>query len=212
MKRYISIAVILLASCVPAFPASISFIIGSVKVKSASSWKDAEPGTKISKGDTIKTMNKSLAIVDLDNGSAIKLYPATTFTYGSGAGVHDLSRGTVFAKIGKTAAGNGFSIRHQTVVASVRGTLFYFALHRKLLKSDDLWICVNEGSIDVRETARNKSVTVKEGEGILVKGATDVTPPKVYEWTKKLTWNMDPSKGPVIDQRVLKGDDFPPVY
>jgi len=217
MRQLIYIILVMIVAATPAFPGTISFIIGSVKIKSQANWMNAEPGMKIVNGDTIKTMKKSLAIVELINGSVVKLYPNTTFTFNAGAqqgggAILDLAEGSVFAKIRKMPGGTNFSIKHQTVVASVRGTLFYFALQKKLLQSDDLWICVKEGAIDVKETVKSESVTVKEGEGILIKGARTITPPKVYEWTKKLDWNMDPSKGPVIGHPVLKGEEFSPVY
>lgn len=217
MKRTIIIFAVIAMMTISAYPASLSFVVGSVKVKSAAKWIDAGPGMTIKRGDTVKTMPKSLALIDLGTGSVVKIYPDSVFTLkgdlaSKEGALLDLSAGTVFTKIAKGSGPKNLSIKHGTIVASVRGTLFYFALHKKLVAANDLWICVKEGSVEVKDAGTNAAVTVKEGEGILVKGGKQITPPKVYQWTTKLNWNMDPSKGSLVDKSILQGEDFPPVY
>ncbi|MDE2292263.1 MAG: hypothetical protein KGL53_09285, partial [Elusimicrobia bacterium] len=88
-------------------------------------------------------------------------------------------------------------------VAAVRGTRFFTVFGREHGGKHDLWVCVDEGAVDVKTTASQRGLSVPAGKGVLIKAGLDVTKPQAYDWTKKLNWNMDPAAGPVADETKL---------
>lgn len=91
------------------------------------------------------------------------------------------------------------------MVAAVRGTEFYFAYGNKKKTKADMWLCVNEGKVNVVDSATSSNVDVNAGEGIIIPTDKQIPKPKAYAWTKKLNWNMDAEKGDVEDKTSLKG-------
>jgi hypothetical protein len=67
----------------------------------------------------------------------------------------------------------------------------------------DLWLCVNEGAVDVSIPETGQSVVVNEGEGISIVGGVKLTQPRFYPWTRGLNWNFDTSSGDVEDKTDL---------
>ena len=193
--------------------ATVTYIIGDVWIKKGRSWQSARVRDPLPSGAVIRTGERSLAIVTLADGSALKIYPDTSFTVTGDNGskkeatLVDLDRGMVFIKLLKQAPGRIFFVNYKTVVASVRGTLFYVAVTKKSLFNRDYWLCVNEGAVHVEEKSSGASVTVPQGKGILVKGARTITPPRAYDWTGRLNWNMDPARGPVAGREELEKQD-----
>ncbi len=59
--------------------ADLAFIEGQVEIKrnNSTSWEAAVAGTTLKQGDTIKTVENAKAIVNIDNGSAVRLSAAT---------------------------------------------------------------------------------------------------------------------------------------
>lgn len=217
--KYIIMAVMALA-VMNARAATVTYVIGDVWTKNGGSWQRARLQEPLPSGAVIRTGDRSLAIVSLADGSGVKIYPDTSFTLTGddgakkGATLIDLDRGMVFIKLLKQIPGRVFSVNYRTVVASVRGTLFYVAVTKKSVFSRDYWLCVNEGAVDVTEKKSGQSVTVPQGKGILVKGARTITPPRAYDWTGRLNWNMDPARGPVANRDDLErqGDIIPDRY
>jgi ferric-dicitrate binding protein FerR (iron transport regulator) len=213
MKHFIYTPVMAILLMAEAHAGSVSFVIGDVRVESPGKIEPAGPGTRVGEMDTVVTRKRSLAIIDLGNGGILKIYPETRLRIANvQAGQElDLTRGSVFVKLRKGGA-ERLSVKYKTIVASVRGTLFYMALRNKFIFTKNLWVCVNEGSVEVRDTAENRSMTVNEGEGVLIKGGTALTPPKVYDWTRSLNWNMDPAGGPLIEKELMErgtlGDEY----
>jgi len=111
----------------------------------------------------------------------------------------DLKRGSLFSKIHKITSGS-FSVRTQAVVAGIRGTEFFMAYGRQIEDSPDIWLCVNEGTVEVAVDGSGESVLVDQGEGISILSGRTFTEPKPYEWTQDLNWNTDPKKGSVVNQ------------
>ncbi len=72
-------------------------------------------------------------------------------------------------------------------------------------KSQDLWICVNEGAVDVTTDKAKKPLRVPAGKGILIKSGLDTTKPQAYDWTKTLNWKMDGEAAELEDKTVLDG-------
>ena len=102
-------------------------------------------------------------------------------------------------------AGQQFNVRTPSAVAAVRGTEFFTAYGRAKGKNRDLWVCVNEGAVELTTTKAKQPLTVPAGKGVLIKSGLDLTKPQAYDWTKTLNWNMDAESGSVEDKTNLDG-------
>jgi hypothetical protein len=185
--------------------ARFELVVGSATAATADAKRSVKTGDALAEGDVIETADAATAVVRLADGSRLKLrggsrLQLTPATPGSRATEVLLSLGGVFAQIAKRAAGTEFRVRTAAAVAAVRGTRFFTAFGRERGKERDLWVCVDEGLVEVGVLASKDRRNVPAGKGILIKGERDVTKPQRYDWTKKLNWNMDPAKGTVEDK------------
>jgi len=190
--------------------ATLTYSIGDVSVKRGTAWRPGSPGMEISGGDIVKTGGKSLAIIAFSRGSVVRLRENTELavTAAEAGGKEsvslNLSGGSVFSNVVKRLTGEKFQVNAMTVVASVRGTEFFFAYGKESAAGRDLWLCVNSGIVRVaHRTDPAKKADLKKGEGIMIKSGSVFTAPKRYPWTRGLNWNMDPSRGPVADTTDL---------
>jgi ferric-dicitrate binding protein FerR (iron transport regulator) len=113
-----------------------------------------------------------------------------------------LTRGSLFSRVAKRLTGR-YSVRTDAAVAGVRGTEFFVAYGRRIDELPDVWLCVNEGSVEVSVARTAQTVIVSQGEGINIVGGLKLTPPRRYAWTRRLNWNSDPAKGEVLDRTNL---------
>ncbi len=194
--------------------AQISLIVGQVetRVAPASAAKKASVGQKIQANAAIITHDKSLAMITIPDGSRIKVGPNSEVILTEILAAHgttpsstvvSLVVGSLFSKVRKQEAGAKFQVRTKSASMGVRGTEFFAAFSQKKSGEPDLWMCVHEGKVFVQDTADTKSVLVKEGEGVLIPAGKAVTDPKPYAWTKNLNWNMDTTKGELMDTTSL---------
>jgi len=185
----------------------LTFVAGQVDVDSGKGWKKAELGSLVNEADKIRTGAKGTVIISLKSGATLKLKSDSQVTLSAvgSATTIDVGQGSVFSKVDRRTGGQTFQIRAQTMVAAVRGTEFYFAFGQKKKAKADLWLCVNEGQVNVTDSATQSNVDVNAGEGIIIPTDKQIPKPKAYTWTKKLNWNMDASKGDVEDKSNLKG-------
>jgi len=189
-------------------PAKLAFASGDVTVESKGSGRLAQTGEPLADGDAVSTAEKATAVVELADGSRLKLRGSSRLTL-TLPGPREtttevlLSLGSVFAKVTKRLPGAEFRVRTRTAVAAVRGTEFFTAYGRDGGKERDLWVCVNEGAVEVRTAASKAPVRVPQGKGILVKSGLDATKPQAFDWTKTLNWNMDPKSGALDDKTNL---------
>lgn len=188
--------------------AKLTHVVGTVSVESGANKGAAKEGQGLSSGDWVETAGKATAVIELPDGTGLKLKELSRFqlnlpdshgTTTSGL----LSFGGVFAHVAKVLQGYEFNVRTETAVAAVRGTEFFVAFGRTKKTGRDLWVCVNKGAVDVSTKASKTPLRVPAGKGILIKSGLDLTKPQAYEWTKKLNWNMDPKSGSVEDQTNL---------
>lgn len=157
-------------------------------------------GDALAAGEALLLRKGKFALVTLDDGTLIKLKPGTEFTLGREATASvDLHKGGLFAKIQKAkskSAGSKFFVRTPSAIMGVRGTEFFTST----AEDKKVWMCVHEGQVEVSKTQGNKNtVLVQAGEGIVVEPQAKIAPPKTYEWTRELNWNMDPQAGDVED-------------
>ncbi len=196
------------------FTGKVTYSQGEITQVSKGTESKAAVGAPVKAGDLFKTGAKSIVIIAMDGGAEFKLNEKSELSIPEKEeNVLALNKGSVFSKIPKQKQTQKFKIRTATAVMGVRGTHF-FTSYGPEGKAADIWMCVQEGIVDVTSLKGNKTVTVKEGEGILVPVGKDVTAPKRYAWTKELNWNMDPAAGKVeneikIDyQKALLKEDY----
>ena len=141
--------------------------------------RDAAIGEKIGQGDVLQTAADSLAVIDLANGTTVKLREKTTLAVDSigEETVVSLRAGGAFASIVKKLTGH-FSVRTSTAVAGVRGTRFFIAYGRIIDSQPDIWLCVNSGTVEVALPASGQTVLVKEGLGVNIVGGAKLTVPR----------------------------------
>lgn len=188
--------------------ATLSVVSGDVTVQSSSGGRLGKRGDALAAGDAVATAEGATAVIALPDGSRLKLREGsraavTLPTKESPVTEVLLSIGSVFAKVSKQANGRAFRVRTNTAVAAVRGTEFFTAFGRARGGKQDLWICVNEGAVDVTTDKAKKPLLVPAGKGILIKSGLNLTKPQAYDWTKSLNWNMDDAKGGVEDKTAL---------
>ena len=196
-----------------ALDGQVLYTEGTVTISTGGDSRDASPGDKLSAGDVITTGQESLAVIDLSNATQAKLRENTSLSLdaiGNDTKV-SLTRGGLFTHVLKKLSGS-FSVRADTTVAGVRGTEFYVSYGLSTAAHPDLWLCVNEGSVNVTLESTGQNVVVKEGLGVSILGGGRISTPRHYTWTKGLNWNMDPAGGKVQDTTSLDQIYNDPAY
>lgn len=199
--------VLLPANFLAAEAGKLTFVSGKVEINAGKGWQKAELGAMVNEADKVRTGSKGTALINLKSGAVLKLKSDSQIIVSEvgAATTIDVEAGAIFSKVGKRQSGQTFRIRAQTMVAAVRGTEFYFAFGKKKKEKADLWLCVNEGQVNVTDTATKSDVNVNAGEGIVIPTDKQIPKPRSYAWTKKLNWNMDATQGEVEDKTDLKG-------
>jgi ferric-dicitrate binding protein FerR (iron transport regulator) len=178
----------------------IATIQGKVETDLGSGFQVAHEGDSLKEGQSIRTGADSLVILSYANGTKLKLNALTKITTHAQRGL-DLIAGAVFAHVNKESHSH-FYVKTPTAVAGVRGTEFFTAYGSGKQASDG-WLCVNEGEVEVKPSEGTEPVLVKAGFGIVVEPGKKIEPPKKYDWTTHLNWNMDPSAGDVKDKTSM---------
>jgi ferric-dicitrate binding protein FerR (iron transport regulator) len=188
----------------PALNGQVVYTEGDVSVRARGGTHDAAIGDTLSAGDVVATGPASLAIIDLANGTTLKLREKTTLAIDSigDATKVTLDAGGVFTTIARKLTGN-FTLRTSSAVAGVRGTQFFVAYGRTIDARPDVWLCVNSGTVEVSLPDTAQTVLVKEGLGVNIVGGAKITTPRRYPWTRRLNWSSDPASGPVMDATNL---------
>lgn len=179
---------------------------GDVTLETASEGWLIRAGAAVPAGAVVVTADGATAVLELPDGSRLKLRGSSRVKVvlpgpRSPQTEVRLLRGGVFARVVKRLPGAEFRVRAGTAVAAVRGTEFFTAFGRPGELGDDVWVCVGKGAVTV--SAAGKSRPVRQGEGVLIPGGSEVGKPKFYPWTKTLNWNMNPAAGEVEDATRL---------
>jgi len=183
---------------------TIVYTEGEVSLKTGGETRDAVIGDAVDPGSAVITGAKSLAVIDLTNHTTVKLKEKTFLaidSIGDTAAV-TLTAGGVFTTIAGKLTGR-FSVQTPTAVCGVRGTEFFVAYGRTIDAQPDVWMCVNEGTVEVSVPRTGQTVLVPKGLGVNILGAGRITAPRPYAWTRKLNWNIDPGAGAVEDHTSL---------
>jgi ferric-dicitrate binding protein FerR (iron transport regulator) len=190
-----------------AFEGRVVFIKGEafvnkLKVKSKSEFKY---------GDTFSTGKDSMAIIKINPGLQIKLKPNSileiqkpkknkkgkTYSYA-------LETGEIFIQAEKSKK-NKHNFTARDSVMGIRGTQFFISNRDKGKKN--IWMCVNEGAVEVSVAKNEKTVLVKAGEGIQID--SDKLPKvKQYTWTNDLNWLMEGTFDEVNDLTDIQNINY----
>ena len=207
---WIAVLLAFLAVAVFAEDGIVEYVEGDVTVRSPTGVFDVDFGTVVQNGDVIQTGPTGSVVIRLNDRSQVKLRENTELrvdSMGEQARV-TLNSGGVFARVARQGAGVarrvlGFEVHTPSVVAGVRGTEFFVAYGRTIEDEPDLWLCVNEGTVEVEVPSTGQSTFVEEGEGTNILAGLRVTDPQPYAWTRDLNWNFDPSAGEIADDTDL---------
>jgi ferric-dicitrate binding protein FerR (iron transport regulator) len=183
----------------------VVYAVGTVEVHRDGRTMEAEPGLEVGGGDVVQTGRDGTAILRLAGSVELKLREDTRLSLDSldEAGIRvGLARGSLFSRVTARLTGR-YSVRTDAAVAGVRGTEFFVAYGRRIDELPDVWLCVNEGSVEVEIPRTAQTVVVRQGEGINIIGGRKLTAPRRYAWTRRLNWNTDPAQGEVADRTDL---------
>jgi hypothetical protein len=186
MKLLITLLIITSFEIAIASDGKILFVKGSVWLNK----KHAQEGSAISYGDKIKTGKNAMAILSVKPGAKIKIKSNTRLVINkpktknkTTLNSYILKAGEIFIKAQRTKK-NRYSVRSRSATMRVRGTNFFVSSSK-----ETLWMCVNEGSVEVIIKNIVGKVLVNEGEGVNISKNT-LPEVKKYDWTKNLNWKM----------------------
>jgi ferric-dicitrate binding protein FerR (iron transport regulator) len=187
-----------------ALEGTLTYFAGTVTVQRGEQLLQGEIGMIIHEGDVINTGSGTTAIVTLAGDADIKLRSDTSLDMTSldEEVKVGLRSGSIFSKVRRKLL-KSYTVEADTVLAGVRGTDFFMAFGRTVETRPDIWLCVNEGSVEVALAETGLKTVVKEGEGINILGGEKLTKPRKYDWTRDLNWNSDPLEGEVQDATDL---------
>jgi hypothetical protein len=201
-----AILVLVGAATASAQDARIEYVEGEVWIESAAARRVADFGSPVATGDLVVTGADGVAVVAVGAGAQIKLRENSVVRIDAAveSGSVELRHGGIFARVTRSVSGRrAFQVTTPTVVAGVRGTEFFVAYGRTVEDLPDVWLCVNEGSVEVTVHEVDSRTIVDAGQGVNILSGVRTTDPRFYPWTTNLNWNFDPSEGDVRDTTDL---------
>lgn len=181
---------------------STQALAGSVLFLKGQVFKNGEKlqrGNSVKYGDQIVTEDDSMVIIKND-GATIKMKANSEVVirkFKSKKNKYSivrylLNRGELFFK-GKGSKKKKFQVHTKVATMGVRGTEFFTSYSGD--KNKEVWMCVNEGEVEVEMIVDGKSdsLTVEKGQGIFIK-SSKLPKARAYKWTRKLNWNMGEGK------------------
>lgn len=166
-------------------------------------------GSAVAHGQTVKTGPQTTLILSYPDESKIKIKENAEIVIhapppgGLEPSGLDLIQGAVFSMV-NPQKGAKFQVKTKTAVAGVRGTKFFTSFDKKAGAAKmDVWMCVEEGAVEMTELTHPKPVLVRAGFGVLVEEGKAIAAPKKFAWTKKLNWNMGDTAGEIEDKTQI---------
>lgn len=121
-------------------------------------------GDTLDRGDTIATGDRSAVIIQIGDTIMVRLQAKTELSMDTLLDSPEISlslnSGSVLARITKLKAGNSFSVKTPTVVASVRGTAF------SVTTGETDTVAVTEGTVSVKILKSGQEIPVHEGNSL----------------------------------------------
>ncbi len=193
------------AASVSALDGTLVYADGDVIVARGAAERQASTGMTLGEGDVVRTGDNSVAVISVGGEAEIKLRANTTLSLDSLSDrvAVSLAKGGAFSRVTRRTI-RDYTLKASTAVAGVRGTEFFVAYGRTIDAQPDIWLCVNEGTVQVGVEGAADTVLVEQGKGINIVGGTKLTRPKRYPWTRKLNWNTNAGAGAVRDRTNLE--------
>lgn len=186
---------------------AVLFIKGKAFVNS----KKVKKNSGFNYGDTFSTGEKSIAVIKIKPGLNIKLKENSIlkiqkpkilkrgreFSY-------TLEAGEIFIQA-KKAKYDKFNFKAADSIMGIRGTQFFIS--SKDSRKNNVWMCVNEGSVEVSVAKNKKTVLVKAGQGVNI-NSNNLPQVKQYEWTNDLNWKMTGSFDEINDLTDIQNINY----
>jgi ferric-dicitrate binding protein FerR (iron transport regulator) len=192
-------------------PGNFRFIKGQVFVGE----KPAAKGESFNENDIISTKKDSIAVLKLIDGSTLKLDENTTVAVNrllseSAPTEVSISLGSIVVNAVKSTIKNSlnekFVLKTKSVAMGVRGTTFFATFGKN--SNNDIWMCVNEGTVSVKSTSEKEPKLVHQGEGVQVKNGDKTTTPKPLLWTKNINWNIESENAEELKNHINIEDAY----
>lgn len=153
-----------------AFFAEITFSEGEIEYKKESGgWFSLEDQSTVAQGDSIRVLGEGRAIVQFDDGSAVRLNKNTQVAFTSLDPKNILitqDKGEVYSRVVK--ADRDFVVQTEAAQYKSLGTAF-----KTIADSDLDGVLVFQSSVSVEDKESKENTVVKEGEKFFVKSSED---------------------------------------
>ncbi len=140
---------VFILTAVSGYGASVSFMLGDVKITRGGKTITAELDKKLLAGDMIKTGKDGIATVKYDDGSEVNIQKNSWVKIGDKAAEDkefvSVVSGVIKAKFSKVSKGEERKVYTPTTVCSVRGTEFIVGVS----EGADSQVALTEGKLDV---------------------------------------------------------------
>lgn len=171
------------------------FIKGNVQVsQNSKSFKKVQKGAILKSGDTIRTGDRSLAVVKSPRTS-FKLIQNSEMTLvfkRNGKQVVDLERGDALIKLNKSLkkalSSDALTVRTKTASVGVRGTTFMTYSG----KENQSILSVKEGLVDFKDQKSGKAVKVGAKKSTMTNKNNKNLKPRSFGLQSKINWSFDP--------------------
>ncbi len=155
---------------------NLIFVIGKVDITNKSGTLAAKKDSPVGEGDTIKTGEKSVAIIQFENNAAsVEIQENAEFSISKfNAKEQELvsTRGNFWINAKKLNKESNFNIVMPTAVAGIRGTSFYaFELKEEGIHG----ICHCQGAVDFQDKATNYKGSHDTDYAVLTKDGKTIT-------------------------------------
>ncbi len=154
--------------------AVISFFTGTAAIQnSAKASRPVQIKDLLNDGDIIETGDRSYVIIQVGEELVIRIEANTKVSVNSVTDktnrILDLKKGKVLSRVSKLKKGDGYSIRTESVIASVRGTRFLteHSENRSV-------VAVGDGTVSVTRTKTTETNSVEKGKSIVVSDKTEL--------------------------------------
>ena len=205
--------------------ATIFYLKGEVEVVAVDqSVRKAEKSMSVARGETVRTGSNGLAVLEVEktknSNIKVKLDKQSSVKVGADSQNKIAASNDVFLELGgafvnvvkrKLRSGESdkdekreFKLHTKTASMGVRGTQFFAAVTEADANNSDLWMCVNEGVVEVNNKNAKSQTLVKKGEGIAIRKGGATSAPKPLAWTSKLNWQMNPKSGELDNKVSIK--------
>ncbi len=174
---------------------TLVFIKGNVQVsQNSKTFKKVQKGTILKSGDTIRTGDRSLAVVKSPRTS-FKLIQNSEMTLvfkRNGKQVVDLERGGALIKLNKSLkkalSSDALTVRTKTASVGVRGTTFMTYSG----KENQSILSVKEGLVDFKGQRSGKAVKVGAKKSTMTNKNNKNLKPRSFGLQSKINWSFDP--------------------